>query len=229
VKKKLVGNKAVLFFDSFDAARVISGDGTVTTSPGTWYYVAGRGTGPDGSGIPPGFRDGGIFRSPKTGAAQLVLEEGDRVMPIDTQRFRETSADWSVEQGTVDVGDGCDPGAAMLDGVPKLSGSFSGFFQEDIESGEFSGITFEMLNRFFDLAEDDGTGNYAITQRTNDIMFLMILLNDEVKAGQMEKWLLTPIVIPSLSSSIGMTDAQNMDISWQQGEGQPLVYRTPRL
>jgi hypothetical protein len=229
MNKRLVGNKAMLFFDTFDPARVIAGDGAVTTAPNTWYYIVGRGIGPDGSGIPPGFKDGGIFRSPKTGTTQLVLEEGDRVMPIDQERFCKTSADWSIEQGTIDVGDDCEPGATMLDNVLKLSGSFSGFFQEDIETGEFSDVTFEMLNRFFDLAEDDGAGNYAVTPRTNDIMFLMILLNGDAKTGQMEKWLLTPIVIPSLSSSIGMTDAQNMDISWQQGEGQPLVYRTPHL
>ncbi|MDR1469324.1 MAG: hypothetical protein LBT00_08535 [Spirochaetaceae bacterium] len=223
--KKLIGNKAMLFFDTFDPSRVIHGDGTVTTAANTWYFVVGRGTGE--SGIPQGFRQGGIFRSPKTGSAQLVLEVGDRVMPIDPSRFCKTSADWSVEQGTIDVGDDCDPGATLLDGVLKLSGSFSGFFQEDLETGDFTEVTFEILNRFFDLAEDDGEGNYAITPRTNDILFLMILLNSEVKAGQMEKWLLTPIVIPSLSSSIGMTDAQNMDTSWQQGEGQALLYRTP--
>jgi hypothetical protein len=211
--KKLIGNKALLFFDAYDPARTIHGDGTIATGPETWYYVIGRGTGSGGSGLPEGFREGGIFRSPKTGSAQLVLEEGDRVMPIDRQRFCKTSADWSIEQGTIDVGDDCDPGATILDNVLKLSGSFSGFFQEDVETGEFQQVTFEMLNRFFDLAEDDGEGNYAITPRTDDLLFLMILMNSDVKAGQMEKWLLTPIVIPSLSSSIGMTDAQNMDVS----------------
>jgi hypothetical protein len=127
------------------------------------------------------------------------------------------------------VGDDCDPGATILDNVLKLSGSFSGFFQEDIQTGEFTDITVEILNRFFAIADDNGEGVYTVVPQTNDIMFLMILLNDDVRAGQMEKWLLTPIVIPSLSSSIGMTDAQNMDISWQQGEGQPLMYRTPRF
>jgi hypothetical protein len=229
MNKRLVGNKAMLFFDTFDPTKVIAGSdtATVTTAPETWYYIVDRALA--GSGIPAGFINGGIFRSPKTGEAQLILKDGDRVMPIDTQRFCKTSADWSVEQGTIDVGDDCEPGATMLDNVLKLSGSFSGFFQEDIETGEFSDVTFEILNRFFDLAEDNAAGVYSITPRTADIMFLMILLNSDAKVNQMEKWLLTPIVIPSLSSSIGMTDAQNMDISWQQGEGQPLIYRTPHL
>jgi hypothetical protein len=226
MSKKLIGNKALLFFDTYDPARTIHGDGVITTDPLTWYYVVGRGS---PSGIPDGFNANSIFRSPNVGEPQPVLQVGDRVMPIDLQRFCKTSADWSVEQGTVDVGDDCDPGATILDNVLKLSGSFSGFFQEDIETGEFTDITVEILNRFFAVADDNGRGIYTVAPQTNDIMFLMILLNDDVKAEQMEKWLLTPIVIPSLSSSIGMTDAQNMDISWQQGEGKPLLYRTPRF
>ena len=223
--KKLIGNKAFIFFDTFEPQRTIHGNGVITTVPKTWYYIVGRG---EPSGIPPGFIAGGIFRSPVQGSPQLVLRTGDRVMPIDQQRFCKTSADYSIEQGTVDVGDDCDPGASILDGIIKLSGSFSGFFQEDAETGEFTDITFEILNRYFSVAEDDGHGLYAITPQTADIMFMMILLNSEVKIGQTEKRLLTPIVLPSLSSSIGMQDAQNMDISWQQGEGQPLIYRVPR-
>jgi hypothetical protein len=229
MNKKLIGNKAWLFLDTFESARVVHGNGVLTTTPATWYYIVGRGTGAGGSGVPDGFGAGQVFRSPKTGSEQTVLQEGDRVQPIAQERYCKTSADWSIEQGTIDVGDDCDPGATILDNVLKLSGSFSGFFQEDLETGEFSDVTSEMLNRFFNLADDDGTGNYSIIPRTDDIMFLMILMNSDAKAGQMEKWLLTPIVISSLSSSIGMTDAQNMDVSWQQGEGQPLIYRTPHL
>jgi hypothetical protein len=225
--KKLIGNKAFLFFDNYEPSRTVHGsnEGTVNTAANTWYYVVGRG---ELSGLPPGWETGGIFKSPKTGATQLVLKDGDRVMPITPDRFCKTSADYSIEQGTIDVGDDCDPGATILDNVLKLSGSFSGFFQEDIETGDFTDVTDEILNRFFAIADDDGAGNYSIAPRTSDIMFLMILLNGDVKAGQMEKWLLTPIVIPSLSSSIGMTDSQNMDLSWQQGEGQPLIYRRLR-
>ena len=220
--KKLMGNKAILFFDNYEPSKTIHGDGVLTTTADTWYYVVGRG---EESGLPAGFVTGGIFKSPKAGSTQLTLAEGDRVMTIDPKRFCKTSADYSVEQGTIDVGDDCDPGASILDGIVKLSGSFSGFFQEDMETGEFTDITFDILNRFFDLAEDDGAGAYSIRKRETANMFLMILLNSDAQNGQMEKWLLTPIILPSLSSSIGMTDAQNMDLSWQQGEGQPLIYR----
>jgi hypothetical protein len=223
--KKLTGNKAYIFFDTYELSRIVHGDGKKTSQSKTWYYVVGRG---EPSGIPAGFWSGSIFRSPKAGATPLTFRTGDRVMPIDPKRFCKTSADYSVEQGVVDVGDDCDPGASILDGIIKLSGSFSGFYQEDLETGEFTDITVEILNRYFAIADDDGSGTYAITDITADIMFLMILLNSDVKAGQMEKWLLTPIILPSLSSSIGMSDAQNLDISWQQGEGRPLIYRVPR-
>jgi hypothetical protein len=224
--KKLIGNKAYIFFDTYEPSRIVHGNGTITSHPKTWYFVVGRDE--TESGIPAGFGIGSIFRSPKSGASHLIFRTGDRVMPINQQRFCKTSADYSVEQGVVDVGDDCDPGASILDGIIKLSGSFSGFFQEDLETGDFTDITMEILNRYFVIADDDGNGVYSITERTADIMFLMILLNSEVKVGQMEKWLLTPIVLPSMSSSIGMSDAQNMDISWQQGEGQPIIYRVLR-
>ncbi|MDR0374409.1 MAG: hypothetical protein LBH85_01615 [Treponema sp.] len=227
MNKKLIGNKAYIFFDTYDPTRIVHGDGTTTVSmPKTWYYVVGRGE--SASGVPAGFDIGSIFRAPKTGATPLTFKIGDRVMPIDPQRFCKTSADYSIEQGTIDVGDDCEPGASILDGIIKISGSFSGFFQEDIETGEFTDITLEILNRYLAIASDDGSGAYAITEQTADIMFLMILLNNDVKSGQMEKWLLTPIILPSMSSSIGMSDAQNMDISWQQGEGRPLIYHVPR-
>jgi hypothetical protein len=225
--KKLIGNKAYIFFDTYEPGRTIHGDGTSTAStPKTWYYVVGRGY-PE-SGIPAGLDAGSIFRSPVSGADPLRFKTGDRVMPIDPRRFCKTSAEYSAEQGTVEVGDDCEPGATILDGIIKLTGSFSGFFQEDVETGEFTDITNEILNRFFVMVEDDGRGVYAVTDIAADVMFLMILLNGDAKTGQMEKWLLTPIELPSLGSSIGMGDAQNMDLSWVQGAGKPLIYRVPR-
>jgi hypothetical protein len=74
--KKLICGKTEIFFDTYDPSRVISGDGTITTAPETWYCVLDKG-GP--SGIPPGL----LFRSPARGSAQLTLMSGDRVMPID--------------------------------------------------------------------------------------------------------------------------------------------------
>jgi hypothetical protein len=224
--RTLLGNKAYIFFDSYDASNIIHGGAGITSQAKTWYFVVGRAE--PQSGIPGGFKPGTIFRSPKAGITQLTFASGDRVIPISPQRFCKTTADYSVEQGTIDVGDDCAPGATVLDGIIKISGSFSGFYQEDLETGDFTDITMDILNRYFTIADDDGSGVYTVTSRSDAMMFLMILLNGGVQAGQMEKWLLTPIVLPSLSSSIGLSEAQNMDISWQQGEGEPIIYRVPR-
>jgi hypothetical protein len=223
---KLIGNKAWLFFDTIEPAKIVAGTGNNLTIPNRWYYVVGRG---EPSGIPGGFVAGTVFRAPKGGSTQLTLIPGDRVMPINPQRFCKTSADYSVEQGSVDVGDDCEPGASILDGIIKISGSFSGFVQEDVETGEFTDITMEILNRYFDMVEDDGIGTYSIIPQTADPMLLLLNLNTTTKVGQREKWLITPIILPSFSSSIGLTDAQNMDISWQQGEGKPLIYQVPKV
>lgn len=224
--KKLIGNKAYIFFDTIEPSKILTGDGVLVTEPSTWYFVVDRG---EPSGIPAGFIPGSIFRSPKQGISQLVLQLEDRVMPMNPQRFCKTSADYSIEQGSTDVGDDCSPGESILDGIIKISGSFSGFVQEDIQTGAFTDITYEILNRYIDVVEDDGEGTYAISHQTPDPMLMLLNLNSENKVGQKEKWLLCPIILPSLSSSIGLSDAQNMDISWQQGEGKPLLYQVPKV
>jgi hypothetical protein len=222
--RKLIGSKAYLFFDTFDPAAVIIGDDTITTQPLTKYFVVSRGT---GSNLPIG--EGGIFQSPKSGSTQITLKTGDRVQALNPQRFCKTSADISVQQGVVDVGDDCDVGASVLDGVVKASGSFAGFIQEDMETGEFTDITMEILNRFFDIIHDDGAGIYTYTARNDDPMYIMLNINSGVKVGQTEKWLFMPIVLPSFSTSFGMTEAESMNISWNQGEGKPTLYEVVKV
>jgi hypothetical protein len=217
--KRLIGSKAYLFFDTFDNSAVIVGNNTLTTQPLTKYFVVSRGAASD---LPVG--EGGIFQSPKSGSTQIVLRQGDRVQALNPQRFCKTSADMSIEQGVVDVGDDCDVGASILDGVIKASGSFAGFIQEDIATGEFTDITMEILNRFFDVIHDDAQGTYTYTSRNDDQMFIMININSDVKVGQVEKWLFMPIVLPSFSTSFGLTEAESMNISWNQGVGKPILY-----
>jgi hypothetical protein len=212
-----------LFFDTFDSSAVVAGNNATTTLPLTKYYVVSRAAASD---LPVGA--GGVFQSPKPGSAQITLKAGDRVQPLDPRRFCKTSADISIEQGVVDAGDDCDVGASILDGVVKASGSFAGFVQEDMESGEFTDITMEILNRFFDVIRDDAQGTYVYTPRNNDPLFLMLNLQDGVKAGGVEKWLFLPIVLPSFSTSFGMSEAESMSVSWNQGEGKALFYEVAK-
>lgn len=156
---KITGSKAYVFFDSFDESRVISGAGM--TLPGQWYFVLARGT---ATNLP---CQGTVLRAPASGA-QISLVAGDKLFPIDRKRFCKTSADLSAEQGTVDAGDDCDPGASILDGIISVSGSLAGLFNYDETTGDFDLVTDEVVNRFFDIVEDNGMGQYSLRTRNDD-------------------------------------------------------------
>ena len=123
---KLIGKNAYIFLDSFSQANLIAGTGANSTIVSTKYFIYKKGA---GSNLP-GF-EGSFFQAPKMGITQLVLVADDSVLPLNPKRFCKTSADISFEQGVIDISDDCTPGASMLDGVVKVSGSFSGFYSED--------------------------------------------------------------------------------------------------
>jgi len=220
---KRTGLKAHVFFDSFDEERIITGGATSTTQPGAWYFIIERG---EGSSLP---YQGGVLKSPSApGAEQITLVEGDKLFPLDPQRICKTSASVSAEEGSIDVGDDCDPGATILDGNVKISGSLAGFFRYDDQTQEFNSVTADMLNRFFDIVDDDGAGIYEEHPRENGAAYLLINLNSDIKAGQTENWLFVPAIISSVSVNLGNTDVQNKDLSWSKGEGKAVIYRVPR-
>jgi len=219
---KLTGLKAWVFFDSFDKDKVItySGGTPVLTEPEKWYRVMGKGA---GSRLP--FEAGFPFKAPKEGEEQISLVIGDSIYPLDPQRFCKTSASLQAEQGTVDVGDDCDPGATIPDGITTYSGSIAGFFRFNDETGEFDVVTDDIINRFFDTADDDGGGIYGLKKQTDKPTYMLCCLNSNAQVGQTENWLFLPIVISSMSISLGNTDAQNKDLSWSKGEGPAVVYK----
>jgi len=175
-----------------------------------------------GSSLP--FGKGFPFKAPK-GATQITLVSGDSIYPLDPSRFCKTSASLSAEQGTVDVGDDCDPGATIPDGITTYSGSLAGFFRFDDETGDFDVVTDEIISRFFDTAQDDGGGLYVHKPRVDEPVYMLCCLNSNAQAGQTENWIFMPIVISSMSVSLGNADAQNKDLSWSKGEGPAVVYK----
>jgi hypothetical protein len=220
---KITGSKAWVFFDSFDESKVIScagGGSPVLTEAEKWYRVMEKG---DGSNLP--FERGFPFKAPKEGAEQITLVAGDVIYQLDPTRFCKTSASFSAEQGTVDVGDDCDPGATILDGIVGITGSLAGFFNYDEATGEFDYVTDDIINRFFDIAEDDGNGMYALRPRTDTPTYILCCLNSNATVGQTENWVFVPIIISSMSMSLGNTDAQNKDLSFSKGEGAPVMYK----
>jgi hypothetical protein len=167
-----------------------------------------------------------FFIAPTTGD-QITLVNGDRVFSINEERFCKTSASFEFSMGSVDVGDDCDPGATISDGILTFSGSLAGLFRYDDQTQNFDDVTDIIVNRFLDIVEDDGNGTYTLYPRTDSQIYILTLLNSGGKTGQIENWLFSPININSMSMSLGNTDAQNKDLSFSKGEGIPLVYKVP--
>jgi len=220
---KLTGAKAQVFFDSFDEARVITYSGTpVLTKPDTWYFIMERG---QGSAFP---FEGCVIKSPGDQAQQISLVAGDKIYEIEESRMCKTSASLSAEEGTIDVSDDCDPGAVILDGTVSITGSLGGFFRYDDQTQEFDPVTDAIFDHFFDTVEDDGAGVYGITERSNSPVYLLICLNSNARAGQIEHWLFIPAAISSFSPTLGNAEAQSREISFSKGEGKAVHYKRPK-
>lgn len=220
---KISGAKAQVFFDNFDPARVIDGDGVITTTPGTWYKIFEKG---EESEIV--FPENYIFRAPTAVEDQIVLKTGDKVYPFLMERICKTSADLSAEQGTIDASDDCDTGAQILDGNINISGSLGSLLQYNDLTGDFDNVTDLIVSKFFETVTDDGAGHYELSPRNDDDVFMLVNINSHVKAGQTEIWMALPIIISSMSMSFGNTDIQNKDMSWNKGSGPGVVYKAPR-
>jgi len=218
---KITGQKAQVFIDSFDNSSIVNGNGIITTTQKTKYFVIDKG---EGSNIP--VVKGTFFIAPSTGT-QIVLVEGDRLFTINEERFCKTNASFEFSFGSVDVGDDCDPGATISDGILSLSGSLAGLFRYDDETQDFDNVTDIIVNRFLDIVDDKGNGTYELFPRTDNQIYMLTLLNSGGKSGQTENWLFAPINITSMSISLGNSDPQNKDLSFSKGEGQPIVYKVP--
>jgi len=218
---KRAGSKAHIFLGAPDISRILLDSGTTVANQ--WYRILEKG---ENSNLP--FFAGFPFRAPKDSSNQITLVPGDSIQPIDEDRYCKTTASMSSEQGSIDVGDDCDPGAEILDGIIKTSGSFAGLFRFNDATDDFDDVTQSIINRFYDVLEDDGNGIYELIPRTDDPVFMLINLNSDAKVGQIEIWAYIPINISSMGNSFGNSDAQNKDISWTKGEGKAVFYKVPK-
>lgn len=220
---KLTGSNAHAYLGFYNEDNII-GTGS-STKPGTFYFILDR---DEDRGLLEYFPAGTFFKSPASGT-QITLKTNDRFLELDLMQVYKTSADFSMEQGTVDVGDDGDPGAQILDGIVSVSGSISGLFRYDENTGEFDDMTHNVINHFLPVIEDEGNGTYIRHSRDDSKVFLLVLLNGNAKAGQIENWLFVPINISSMSMSLGNTDAQNRDLSWSKAEGEAVKYSVPKV
>jgi hypothetical protein len=205
--------------DSFDNSNVINGTGSNTTAAKEKYFVISKGV---GSSIP--VVEGTFFIAPATGT-QIALIIGDKLLKIEPDRFCKTSASFEFAMGSVDVGDDCDPGATISDGILTITGSLAGLFRYDDVTGDFDNVTDIIVNRFLDIVEDDGAGTYITHTKTDAQIYMLTLLNSGGANGTLENYLFVPINITSMSMSLGNTDAQNKELSFSKGEGQALIYK----
>jgi hypothetical protein len=216
---KITGNKAQVFIDNYNASSVVtSGSTTIDTK----YFVVDKGV---GSTIP--VTSGSFFQSPHETSNQITLVSGDKLFRIDPERFCKTTASFEFSMGSVDVGDDCDPGATISDGITTVSGSLAGLFRYDDVTGEFDNVTDIIVNRFLDIIEDNGAGTYILHPRSDAQIYLLTLLNSGGAVGTIENWLFVPINITSMSMSLGNTDAQNKELSFSKGEGNAQIYKVP--
>jgi hypothetical protein len=194
-----------------------------STIDGKCYIIVSKAA--SGSGLPAPFAEGDFFMSPKGSTGQMTLAAGDAVYEFDLMAACKTTADWSVQQGTIDVGDDCDPGATIPDGIIAPSGSLSRFFHWNDVTMEYDDVTARELNHFFPVAHDNGLGTYTRDERNpNEKVYLLFKISGNVKAGQSETWMFLPIVISENSGSFGQSDGQNIDLSWTKGEGKASIY-----
>jgi hypothetical protein len=221
---KITGNKASVFIDNFNSSNVVAGDGTITTTGKQKYFVISKAA---ASNVP--VIEGTFFMAPNIGETQIILEAGDRLLKIDPERFCKTTASFEFAMGSVDVGDDCDPGATISDGILTITGSLAGLFRYDDETGDFDNVTDVIVNRFLDIMEDDGEGVYTLHSRSDAQIYLLTLLNNGGAVGTTENWLFVPINITSMSMSLGNADPQSKELSFSKGEGAPVVYKVPAV
>jgi len=208
---KLTGSNAHAYLGFYD-------DGNVVTSgnlaAGNLYFILKKANGNDE--LPP---EGSFFRA----ASTVNIAAGDRYLRLDYEQLYKTSAEFTMEQGVVEIGDDQDPSAKMLDGIVNISGSISGMFRYREDDGSFDDVTVDVMNTFMDAVEQDGT-RFTYIPRNDARVFLLILMNATAKEEQDENWLYVPIIISSLGMNFDNTDAQTRDISWTKGEGKAIRY-----
>ncbi len=201
---------------------IIEGNGEFALEANSWYVILKKGT---TTTMPAAIPWNTAF---KTGKTPPIPSVGDQLLALDMERFCKTTADWSMEQGSIDVGDDCDIGAQIRDGITTISGSLAGFFQFDDATEQMIDISQKLFNLFVPFIEDDGSGHYSYNDPENPRVFLGLCLNGDAGVGKIENWFLTPINITSISASGGNADGQTMEIAWTKGEGTSVSYNVPR-
>ena len=171
---------------------------TGDTTANTWYEIAAVGT---TSALPIG-EIGAVFRSPDTSSTQITLGTGDEVYPLTFDRLCKTDAD----------------------GYRNITGTIGGFAKYDEDTGELTTSVEGIFGRFMNIIEDDGEGTYTETAVVNEKFILFYLLNKDAAVGDVQNWLIIPIILPSFATGAGLKEAQKRDLTWEKAQGYTSLY-----
>jgi len=111
------------------------------------------------------------------------------------------------------------------DGFNDISGSLNGLLRYNDETKELETVTLSILGYFINQVTDDGEGVYVETVASNEKVLLMILLNKDAAATEIQNWLILPVIFTQLASGAANKDAQKRDLSWKKGIGYASIYR----
>jgi hypothetical protein len=211
---------------AFKATRgtAVVGNGILALTANTFYEISAVAT--TGSTLPIGAVSA-IFKSPDTSSTALKPAIGDIVYPLTLERICKTDAEVSLEEGTIDVTDDCENGfnASILDGYRSISGSLNGFLKFDEVTGVLLDGTKDLFGRFFNMVEDNGLGVYTVKPAENERLLLFILLNNNVKVGDTQNFIIVPALLNSMGTGAGLKDAQKRDIAWTKAQGYCSLYQ----
>ena len=210
---KLTGNNARAYLGFCDEKNVQT---TGALKAGELYFIQKKG---ETTGLPANLPEGTFFRA----TAGVTVGKGGQFLKIEQEQLYKTSADFSMEQGVVDIGDDKDPGAKMLDGIVDISGSVSGIFHYNEATGKFADVTEKVIDKFLAVVREGDGNKLVYSPRDDSQVFLLLHLNADTNS-QYENWLYVPIIVSSVSMSFGNTEAQTRELSWTKGEGEAVRY-----
>lgn len=213
-KVAISGKQTILYFPTYGAT--IEGDGLTALADDSWFIIDAKAA---ASELP--FEVGKVFKSPKDAGDAITPAIGDDVRPLTLEEFCKGTISRSATTGTIEVTDSCAGGFVqyILDGYTDLSGSVDAFLKYDSVTRQLSDKTKEILGRFYDIAEDDGEGTYALTEKQDAELLFMILLDDlATDATQYETWCIFSAILGSVENGADLKGAQTMNLSYNTGQ-----------
>lgn len=194
--------------------------------PNAWYEIKAVAA---ADSVLPIEKEGAVFKTPDTTGTPITIiaESGDEVYPLTLSQLCKTTADISFSEGIIDVTDDYSNGFIenILDGYKTMSGNLGGFARFDDATQELVTGSKEIFKRFINVVTDDGEGVYTITAAENEKFLLFMCLNKGAIAGQVQNWIIVPVLLNSLGTGAGLKDGQKRDLAWTKGEGYTSLYQ----